>query len=68
MFLVCIVSTGLSAVSPTTSPTKHKKDGEIRVVREEVFRQKEKQGVDRKEARKAARSIVRQLMYEKNQK
>ena len=67
MFLVCIVSTGLSAISPTPSPTKPKKDGELKMVREEIFRQKEQQGINRKQARKAARRIVRQLKYEKFQ-
>ena len=71
MFLLCI-SAGLSAVtpttSPTTSPTKKKNDGALKVTREAVFREKEKEGVDRKQARKSARKLVKQLFHENDAK
>jgi hypothetical protein len=61
------ISTALSAVSPTTSPTKKKMDGAVRIAREKVFKETEAQDIDRKKARKVARSIVRQVQNEQRQ-
>lgn len=65
--LLLAIPAGLAAMSPTTSPTKKKIDGAVRVAREKVFRETDKQDIERKRARKVARSLVKQLNNERQQ-